>query len=162
MKTVLSILITIAAISCQAQQKLTSYFLINAGYTNWNGNYGKLGGDLYLVQPNDNIIDFSAVANMGYMQDKFVVIPEISVGYMFNFYRKKSDPYSQNFRSSFYTVGVNASPWTVSPEIGIAVLSLLEFNAGYAFQFRDYDDFKSLEGLRFGLTIHLPTQLFAD
>lgn len=162
MKVLYSLLLLCATFSVNAQHKTTPYFLINAGYTNWNGNFGKLGADLYLIQQNDNIIDFSAVANMGYMRDKFVVIPEVSVGYMFNFYNKAGDPYSDNFRSSFYTVGANISPWTISPEVGFAVLSIVEFNAGYAFQFRDYNDFKPMDGFRFGLTLHLPPQLFAD
>ncbi len=164
MKKIAALLFFVIASVLFGQQKnpTTPYFLIQAGYTNWNGNYGKLGADLYLVQQNDNIIDFGLVGNMGYMQDKFVIIPEASLGYLFNFYRKAADPYSENFRSSFYTARVNVSPWTVSPEVGFTVLSVLEFNAGYAFEFREYKDFKSLQGFRFGITFHLPTQLFAD
>lgn len=162
MKHRIILLLLLCSFAAKAQDKLTSYFLINAGYTNWNGNFGKLGMDLYLVQQNDNIIDLSAIANLGYMRDKFVLIPEVSLGYMFNFYHKAADPYSRNFRSAFYTLGANVSPWTISPEIGIAILSIIEFNAGYAFQYRDFDNFKPMDGVRFGLTFHLPTQLFAD
>ena len=144
----------------KAQNKSTSYFVFNAGYENWNGNYGRLGSDLYLVQANDNILTVNANVNLGYMKDKFRAIPEIGVGYLFNFKNNPGDPYSSNISSAFYSARVDVSPWTISPKVGIAVLSLVELHVGYAFEFRSYDDFKDMDGIRTGLTIHLPSQLF--
>ncbi|ADX67430.1 hypothetical protein [Weeksella virosa] len=165
MKKIAALLIILGISSVllgQQKNPTTPYFLLQTGYTNWNGNYGKLGADLYLVQPNDNIIDLGLAGNLGYMQNNFILIPEASIGYLFNFYQKAADPYSKSFRSSFYTARINVSPWSISPELGFTVLSVFEFNAGYAIEFREYKDFKSLEGLRFGCTFHLPTQLFAN
>ena len=160
MKKIVSIFILLACFQAKAQQDLTDYLTINLGYEYWNGNYGKVGTDLYLVQPNNNILAFSANANLGYMKDKFRVIPEIGAGYMFNFENKPGDPYSSNFSSAFYVIRTEVSPWTITPKVGIAVLSLLELNAGYSFEFRENKDFKDMNGFRAGLTIHLPTQLF--
>lgn len=143
-----------------AQSKSTSYILLNAGYENWQGSWGNLGAELYLVQNNHSIIAFSANANMGYMQDRFRVIPEAGIGYLFNFKNNGMDPYSSNMNASFYSIRAEVSPWTISPKAGIAVLGLLEFNAGYAFEFNENKNFKSMEGFRFGLKLHLPTQLF--
>ena len=70
MKKIVSIFILLACFQAKAQQDLTDYFTINLGYEYWNGNYGKVGTDLYLVQPNNNILAFSANANLGYMKDK--------------------------------------------------------------------------------------------
>lgn len=151
------ILISFAA---NAQQKTTPYFVFNAGYEYWNGNYGRLGSDLYLVQENDNIITVNANVNLGYMRDEFRAIPEVGIGYLFNVKENKGDPYSSNIRSAFYSARLDVSPWTISPKVGVTVLSLLEFNVGYAFEFREYKDFKDLNGIRTGLTLHLPSQLF--
>ncbi len=160
MKKLLTFALLIFSFFAQAQEKTTSYFVLNAGYEYWNGNYGRFGTDLYLVQSNENIFTVNANVNLGYMQDKFRAIPEVGVGYLFNFSNNAGDPYSSNIKAPFYSVRVDVSPWTVSPKIGFAVLGLLEFNAGYAFEFNPYKNFKSMDGVRAGFTIHLPTQLF--
>lgn len=160
MRNILLGVLLLLGITTYAQTKTTSYFLINAGYENWNGNWGNLGTDLYLVSSNHSILAFSANANMGYMRDKFRVIPEVGVGYLFNFSVNKMDPYSSQINSAFYTLRTDVSPWTISPKVGIAILGLVEFTAGYSFEFREFDKFKSMDGIRFGLKLHLPTQLF--
>ncbi len=160
MKKIVAIVIFLIGFSVNAQKTTTNYFTINVGYEYWNGNYGKVGTDLFLVQDNNNILTFSANANLGYMKDMFRVIPEIGAGYLFNFSNKVGDPYSSNFNSAFYIIRAEASPWTITPKVGIAILSLLELNAGYSFEFRENKDFKEMNCFRAGLTIHLPTQLF--
>mgnify|MGYP003534216658 FL=1 len=160
MKKIVAIVIFLIGFSVNAQKTTTNYFTINVGYEYWNGNYGKVGTDLFLVQDNNNILTFSANANLGYMKDMVSVIPEIGAGYLFNFSNKVGDPYSSNFNSAFYIIRAEASPWTITPKVGIAILSLLELNAGYSFEFRENKDFKEMNGFRAGLTIHLPTQLF--
>lgn len=160
MKRILSLLLILLSFVTYAQEKTTPYFVINAGYEYWNGNYGRVGADLYLVQYNDNIISVNANVNLGYMRDQFRAIPEVGVGYLFNFQNNLGDPYSSNMNSAFYVLRVDASPWTITPKAGIAVLSLLELNAGYAFEFRENKNFKAMDGFRLGFTLHLPTQLF--
>lgn len=159
MKKLIVIFIFLFSFQVKAQKNLTEYFTINLGYETWNGNYGKVGTDLFLVQKNNNILTFSANANLGYMQDKFRVIPEIGAGYMFNL-NKKGNPYSSHFNSAFYVIRGEVSPWTVTPKVGIAILSIVEFNAGYSFEFKENKDFKNMQGFRAGFIFHLPTQLF--
>jgi len=160
MKRLFTFVLFVLALHLQAQEKVTSYFVLNAGYEYWNGSYGRLGSDLYLVQQNDNIISLNANVNLGYMQDKFRAIPEVGVGYLFNFKNNPGDPYSSNMNSAFYVIRLDVSPWTITPKAGLAVLSLVEINAGYAFEYRENKDFKPMDGLRIGFTLHLPTQLF--
>lgn len=147
----------------QAQVKtdLTSYFLANVGYSNLNGNYFKVGPEVYFVQPSGNIIDLSATANMAYFKNKFVVIPEVGLGYLFNSKDpySKANPYSEYLNATFYSARVNASPWNITPEIGITIIGLLEFNVGYSFEYREHE-FTSFDGLKLGLTFHIPTQIF--
>ncbi len=150
----------------KAQEKkggLMSHLLINVGYANLNGNYFKLGPEIYLTQPNGNLIDLSLTANMAYFSDKFVVVPELGVGYQFNAKKVKNriDPYREYVNSTFYSARINVSPWNVTPELGIALAGIVEANVGYSFEINEHD-FKSFEGIKFGLTIHLPTIYFVS
>ncbi len=162
----LFIILFISAIGCtNAQEKggLMSHLLINAGYANLNGNYFKLGPEVYLTQPNGNLIDLSLTANMAYFSDKFVVVPELGIGYQFNAKKLKNrvDPYREYINSTFYSARVNVSPWNVTPEIGIALAGIVEANVGYSFEFNKHD-YTSFDGIKFGLTIHIPTIYFVS
>ena len=145
MKKLLTSVILFLSFFIQAQEKTTSYFVLNAGYEYWNGNYGRLGTDLYIVQPNDNIITINANVNLGYMKDQFRVIPEVGVGFLFNLKNNTGDPYSSNIKAPFYSLRLDVSPWTIAPKIGITVLGLLEFNTGYAFEYNKYKNFKNMD-----------------
>lgn len=144
----------------QEKSNTTSYFLINIGYSNLNGNYLNLGPEFYLVQDSGNIIDLRATANMAYFKDQFVVVPEVGIGYQFNSNNKysKANPYREYINASFYTARVNVSPWNVTPEIGVTLIGLLEANVGYSFEYREHKH-TSFDGIKFGLTLHLPGQL---
>lgn len=135
-----------------------SHLLINAGYSNLNGNYFKLGPEVYLVQGNNNLIDLSLTANMAYFQDKFVIVPELGIGYQFNAQSLKNriDPYREYMHGTFYSARVNISPWNVTPEVGIALIGIVEANVGYSFEINKHD-YTSFDGIKFGLTIHIPT-----
>lgn len=154
-------LLATSPLYAQKQQSLTPYFILSPGYLNLNGNWFKVGGDLYLVTRNDQILDISASANMAYFKKKFVVVPELSLGWLFNFQKSENrlDPYSPYIKSPFYVLRVNATPWSIAPETGISVLGLLEATFGYSWEFSTYKH-SSLKGFRYGLTLHLPLELF--
>lgn len=160
MKKLLQIVFLLFCICTSAQQNggLTSHLLINLGYANLNGNYFKMGPEVYLVQPNNNLIDLSATANMAYFKDKFVVIPELGIGYQFNAQKVENriDPYRSYMHGTFYSVRLNASPWNLTPEAGISILGLLEANVGYSFEINQHD-YAGFKGIKFGLTFHIPT-----
>lgn len=160
MRKLITILLFTISTFTYSQSKFTPYIVYNIGYDYWNGSYGRLGTDLYLVQQNNNILTVNANVNLGYMQDKFRAIPEVGVGYLFNFKDNVADLYSSNVSAPFYSARVDISPWTITPKIGIAVLSVLEINAGYSFEFRANKNFKTMDGFRTGLVFHLPSQLF--
>lgn len=151
-------LFTICAGNAQEKGGLMSHLLINAGYANLNGNYFKLGPEVYLTQTNGNLIDLSLTANMAYFSKHFVVVPELGIGYQFNSKKPENriDPYREYVNSTFYSVRVNASPWNLTPEIGIALAGIIEANLGYSFEFRKHD-YTTFDGIKFGLTIHIPT-----
>lgn len=151
-------LLLFAFSSAQQSGGTMSHLLINLGYSNLNGNYFKIGPEVYLVQTNNNLIDLSATANMAYFKNQFVVVPELGIGYQFNAQKtiNRIDPYREYIHGTFYSVRVNVSPWNVTPEAGIAILGLLEANVGYSFEFAKHN-YTSFDGIKFGLTIHIPT-----
>ncbi len=141
-----------------SQQTFTPYALLKIGYTNNNGNYLNAGASLYLVQKNENILHFSLSGNLSYMNENFIIIPESEISYLFK--GTNGTPYSDTFDSAFYKFGVAASPYAIYPNLGITLLSLFEINAGYSFQYKDYEN-TSFEGFRLGVYFHIPTQVFA-
>ena len=147
--------------NAQEKDGMANYFLIHTGYSNLNGNYFKLGPEMYFVQESGNIVGLSATANMAYFKDKFVLVPELGVGYLFNTRNpfSKANPYREYINASFYSLRVNASPWNITPEVGVTILGLMEFNVGYSFEYREHD-YTSFDGLKLGLTFHIPTQIF--
>lgn len=162
MKKLLLLLIWMSFSMTQAQDKDHSavYWAANIGYMNLNGNYLKLGPEIYWVQKNSNIIDLGANANLAYFKKHFVVVPELSIGYLFNFSNKRMDPYSTYMNAPFYLLRVNSSPWHIQPEAGITLLGMLEATVGYSFEFSEHD-YTGFDGLKFGLQFHIPLDLFA-
>lgn len=156
-------LIGSSSVHSQKQQALTPYFIFSPGYFNLNGNWFQAGADLYLVTRNDQILDISASANMAYFKKKFITVPELGVGWLFNFQKSENrlDPYSPYIKSPFYVLRVKATPWSIAPETGISLLGLLEVNFGYSWEFSDHKH-TSLKGFKYGLTLHLPLELFTS
>lgn len=140
-----------------ARSQTTSYFILDGGYENFNGNYGVLGAALFLVQNNDHVINFSFHAQMGYMKNQFRLVPEAEIGYTFS--GKNKAPY-KDVNASFYKISMAVNPYSVKPKLGICILNIWEIYAGYSFQFSP-NAFKSYNGWVIGTQFHLPIQLFS-
>lgn len=91
MKNLMKLIFLLLFAFSNAQQSggTMSHLLINLGYSNLNGNYFKIGPEVYLVQTNNNLFDLSATANMAYFKDRFVIVPELGIGYQFNAQKTK-------------------------------------------------------------------------
>lgn len=153
-------LFIISLSKAQEKSNTTTHFLIHTGYSNLNGNYFKLGPEFYFISDNGNAIDLSLTANMAYFKNQFVVVPEVGIGYLFNTKNpfSKANPYREYINASFYTVRMNASPWNFTPEIGLTLLGIVETNIGYSFEYKKHK-YTSFDGIKFGLTFHIPSQL---
>lgn len=140
-------------------QEFTAYYLFNLGYAYQDASYFKAGIDTYLVRPNNHIVDLGFAANLGAPNSKWTVIPEAHLGYLFNLKNSVVDPYSSQINSAFWLIRTSASPWHITPEAGITILDLLEFTAGYGFEFRKHEN-AHLGGMKMGINIKLPFLLF--
>lgn len=163
MKKLLLIFFVIFSANAKSQevefQDFTAYYLFNIGYTYQNNSYFEVGSNVYLVRPNNDIVDLGATLNFGASNGNFLVIPEAQIGYLWNLKNSAIDPYSSNFNSAFWMVRTSVSPWHITPEVGITVLSLIDFSVGYGFEFSEHKNV-DLEGLKLGLSIRLPFLLF--
>lgn len=128
----------------------------NIGYNNLNGNYLELGTNWYFVSQKDNIVEAGINGNFAYFKEHFVAVPELHIGYMFNAKGSKTDPYAKEFNAAFYFVRFNASPWHITPELGISVLSLLDLSVGYGVEFSDHD-YANFNGLKLGFNLKIPS-----
>lgn len=140
-------------------QDFTTYYLFNLGYTYQDASYFEGGLDAYFVRPNNHVVDLGIAVNLGAPSGKFTTIPEAHLGYLFNLKNSVIDPYSSQINSAFWLVRTSVSPWHVTPEAGITILDLLEFTAGYGFEFRENKK-TNLAGLKLGLNIKIPFLLF--
>ncbi|MDO5509323.1 MAG: hypothetical protein Q4F57_01370 [Weeksellaceae bacterium] len=140
-------------------EAFTAYSLFSLGYAYQGSHFIEPGYNLYLVRPNNHIIDLGATLNVGYANDRMLWIPEAQLGYLFNFKNKVVDPYSANFNSAFWLARASISPYHVTPEVGITVLSLLELTVGYGYVFNEHPAV-DLSGLKLGLGLRIPFLLF--
>lgn len=163
MKKLLLVFLIICGINVKSQniefQDFTAYYLFNLGYTYHNINYFEPGVNVYLVRPNNDIIDLGATVNVGISDRNFLAIPEAQVGYLWNLKGSVIDPYSSNFNSAFWVLRTSVSPWHITPEFGFTVLSLLDFSIGYGFEFNENKNV-DLDGIKLGLSLRLPFLLF--
>ncbi len=140
-------------------QTFTPYSVFQLGVDYLDRFYLEPGYDLYLVTPNDNVLDLGISGNLSYAKGEFYFFPEASVGFLFSRKEWAIDPYSKTFRSAFYSVRTYVSPYHVTPEIGITLLDLIELNVGYGFEFRKYKN-TDLQGFKAGLSLRIPFLLF--
>ena len=96
-----------------------------------------------------------ASALMGTTHGKFTIIPKIQGDVLFNF-RENVDVH-QGF---YYLVGAESTLHNFTPHIGISVLGIVDFMAGYGFSYHNRIHDKELKGLRFGVAFNIPLVLF--
>lgn len=155
MKTLLCIFgILFCFVPFKAQQ--TPYSVFSIGYEYVNRSYGSLGYSLYLVSQNDNVLSLSANVYMGSAQKKFLAIPEGEIGYTFS--GKDHSPY-KDVNASFYQLALGVTPYAIRPKIGISVVNLFNFYAGYSFEFNK-NKYANMQGFIFGVKFHTPFQIF--
>ncbi len=131
--------------------------IASLSYVNQGGNYLKVGGGMLIEQNNRNAFQVMGNAHLGYMRDKWIVIPELGISYLFNFKSMNNQGFMGSNHPFFqYVIRTNVSPWTITPEIGFQLFRYLEYTMGYAAEFDEPNEFKSLQGFRVNFGILIP------
>lgn len=124
--------------------------MIELGYTHFNGNYFKIGAKYFF---DDTFSSVGLSANLGYLKDKMVVIPEIA----FTQYLTKES--WKNFNSDhFIFAQVALSPKTLTPKIGWSFTSFLEISTGYGINLNT-SNYYNTKGFRLDACVAIPLDL---
>ncbi|WP_306351983.1 hypothetical protein [Flavobacterium sp. '19STA2R22 D10 B1'] len=122
------------------------YFEI--GYTNFNGNLAKVGSKYFIVPSR---VSVGGSIYLGYLDDSFTVIPELSAtAYLVNVEKSKHG------LSPFARIGI--APRTFTPEIDLSILTLIELSAGYG-QKMGETEHANTKGFRFNIGIAFPLSI---
>ncbi len=133
----------------------TAHPMVSTGYYYQNQNFGELGGKVLFIKKDELAFRVGASALMGAIHGKFTIIPKIQGDVLFNF-RENVDVH-QGF---YYLVGVESTLYNFTPHIGISVLGIVDFMAGYGFSYHNRIHDKELKELRFGVAFNIPLVLF--
>src|SRR5690606_36607692 len=132
----------------QSQKTMGWIWGPSLGWQYQRGNFLKVSG-WGLFAPNDNqYMKINAGANFTWMQRKTTVIPEIGVTY-----------YVSN-RLLFPFVQAEATPYTLTPKIGVSILSVVDVGFGYGFDIKTKKDFKPLNGITASVTVNVPLNFY--
>ncbi|MFD2969518.1 hypothetical protein [Sphingobacterium bambusae] len=114
------------------------------GWQYQSGNFLKASG-WGLFAPNDRqYIKIDAGANFTWMRDQTTVIPELGLTY-----------YLSN-KLIFPFIKAEATPYTITPKVGIGLLSIIDLGLGYGFSMGTKDDFKPIKGLTGSVSLNIP------
>lgn len=120
----------------------------SAGWQYQNGNYLKLSGWALFAPNQKQYMKIDAGANLARMQHKTVVIPELG----FTYYLSNS--------ILFPFVKAEVTPYTITPKLGLSILSIIDIGLGYGVEMKTKRDFKSIDGLTGSLTLNLPLNFY--
>lgn len=131
--------------------------IFNLAYINSGGNYLQVGPGVSKVLANNHRVEMSINANMGYMKERFIAIPEAGFVYVFNTYDHGTSMFLNSNDSLFlFKLRTSVSPWSVTPDGIVSLFGIIDFSLGYTYEFNTYKDFKSLDGIRLGLGFAIP------
>ncbi|PRD53709.1 hypothetical protein [Sphingobacterium gobiense] len=135
-------------LKAQKVQKLGWIWGPSVGWQYQSGNFLKASG-WGLFAPNEHqYIKINAGANFTWMKSKTTVVPELGFTY-----------YLSN-RLVFPFVQAEVTPYTLTPKVGISMLSIVDLGIGYGFDMKTKEDFKPLKGLTGSVTLNIPLNFY--
>lgn len=139
---------SVGNLRAQNPQKMGWIWGPSIGWQYQSGNFLKASG-WGLFAPNDHqYMKINAGANFAWMQSKTTVIPELG----FTYYLSNS--------LVFPFLQAEVTPYTLTPKVGISILSLVDLGIGYGFDMNIKEDFKPLKGLTGSVTLNIPLNFY--
>lgn len=118
------------------------------GYQYQSGNFVKVSGWGLFAPNDDQYMKIDAGANFTWMQGKPRVIPELGFTYYLN--NQLILPFVKG----------ELTPYTITPKVGLSILSIVEVGVGYGFDYHTKKNFKSLDGVTVSLGLNIPFNLY--
>lgn len=119
-------------------------FGASAGWQYQKGNFMKVSGWGLFAPNNEHYIKVEAGTNLSWMQKRTTVIPELGITYYLG------------DRLIFPYLKAEVTPYTLTPKIGISVLSLFDIGVGYGFDVKSKSSIGVLNGITTSLNINIP------
>lgn len=135
-------------VQAQSPKKMGWIWGPSVGWQYQHGNFLKASGWGLFAPNDDQYMKINAGANFTWMQGKTTVIPEIGFTY-----------YMSN-RLLFPFIQAEVTPYTLTPKIGISILSVVDFGLGYGFDIKTKENFKPLKGITGSVTLNVPLNFY--
>ena len=123
----------------------TNFYGPTFSYQSQSGSWLKLGGYFLHANQNDFVVKVDATANIAYLRDKFVVIPEAGL---------TITPSANNLILPLFEGEL--TPYTITPKVGFSILTIVDFSVGYGFDYNTKENLKPIKGFNFSLGINIP------
>lgn len=136
-----------------AQNKLTSHYFIQAGYTHLKGNWREIGGKILFLKNDDILFTLGASTLIGFKNKNMSFIPKIEGNVLLNF---EKNPYL--YHSYYFLIGNQISAKYITPQIGISLFGLLDLTSGYAFPITH----EKMKGFNVNLKLNIPLVILFD
>ncbi|MCY4778784.1 hypothetical protein ORI89_03910 [Sphingobacterium sp. UT-1RO-CII-1] len=134
-------LLLAAATKLQAQDYI---FGPSVSYQYQKGSVLKTGVYYASSINTKHILKLDATVNFTWIQKKHTIIPELAATYY----------------TDIYILGAFArtefTPYTISPKVGLSILTLIELDFGYGFPISDKKDFRPIKGFTTSLRFNIP------
>ncbi len=121
---------------------------LSVGYQNQSGNMGKIGA--FLLTANDEAsraYKLDANLNIAHFRNKTLLIPEVGVSL-----------YPYNYGIAIPFVKAEATPYSITPKVGVSLATFLELGLGYDFSIND--NVKPIKGINVSFNINIPLNVF--
>lgn len=115
------------------------------------GSAVKLGGYVLREVGFNSLIRADVTGNMTWTQGKSAVIPELAISYYFG------NSMGLNVLPIFFRGEI--TPYTVTPKLGVSILTLLELDLGYGISMREKKDYLPIKGFTGSIRFNLPLNL---
>ncbi|MBE8712880.1 hypothetical protein [Sphingobacterium hungaricum] len=120
----------------------------SVGYQYQSGNFVKVSG-WGLFAPNESqYMKVDLGANFTWMQNQTTVVPELGLTYYLS------------TALLFPFVKAEANLYTVTPKVGISLLSIVDFAVGYGFDVQTKSNFKELKGITGSVSVNIPLNFY--
>ena len=143
MKTTLFLLCLFLGITSQIQAQ-EHLFGPTLSYQYQNRSMFKTGAYFATELNHKHIVKIDATANFTWIEDNFIVIPEVAAAYY----------------SEMYYIGLfgraELTPYTLTPKIGLSFATFIELDLGYGLPLANKGDFNPIRGFTTSLRLNIP------
>lgn len=140
----LTIVFALTILFCKFTQAQDILYGPTVSYQYQKGSIVKAGGYFIYSFDGDDIIRTDVTANFSWLQNKYATIPELALTYI-----------PGTFVIAPF-VRSEITPYTVTPKLGLTIITLFDIDFGYGFPIHDKPDYRAIKGFAASLRFSFP------